>query len=79
MAVVDADVGMSLKAFVFLIMIWQSPDIGPTVVALWIDILLAIVPGGHQYNSIERTADRANSQGGLTRFSKNRAQWFDVQ
>ena len=33
-AVVDAEVGMSLKAFVFLIITWQSPDIGPTVVAL---------------------------------------------
>jgi hypothetical protein len=29
---------------VFLIMTWQRPDMGPTVVALWIDILLAIVP-----------------------------------
>ena len=39
-----ADEGDSLKAFVFLIMTWHRPDIGPTVVALWIDILLAIVP-----------------------------------
>ena len=46
-AVVDEELGMSLNEFVFLIMTWQSPDIGPTVVALWIDILLAIVPGCH--------------------------------
>ncbi len=37
----DAD---SLKALVFLMMTWQSPDSGPTVVALCIEILLAIVP-----------------------------------
>jgi hypothetical protein len=48
-AVVAAELGMSLKEFVFLIITWQRPDIGPTVVALWIDILLAIVPGGHEY------------------------------
>jgi hypothetical protein len=41
---IEADDANSLNAFVFLMMTWQRPDIGPTVVALWIDILLAIVP-----------------------------------
>ena len=30
----DAELDMSLQAFVFLIITWQRPDIGPTVVAL---------------------------------------------
>jgi hypothetical protein len=34
----------SLKALVFLMMTWHIPDIGPTVMALWIDILRATVP-----------------------------------
>jgi hypothetical protein len=40
----EAGAAGSLEAFVFLIMTWQSPDIGLTVVALCIDILLAMVP-----------------------------------
>jgi len=40
----DAECGMSLNAVVFLIMTWCRPVIWPTVVALCIDIRLAILP-----------------------------------
>jgi hypothetical protein len=40
----DAEWGILLREFVFLMITWQSPDFGPTVVALWMEILLAIVP-----------------------------------
>ena len=40
----EAGATSSLETFVFLMMTWQSPDIGSTVVALCIDILLAMVP-----------------------------------
>lgn len=35
---------LSLNAFVFLIITWQRLVWGPTVVARWIEILLAMVP-----------------------------------
>lgn len=34
----------SFRALVFLMMTWQRGDFGPTVVALWIDSLRAMVP-----------------------------------
>jgi hypothetical protein len=49
MEVPDVAWSMLLLACVCFIMTWQSPDIGPTVVALWIEILLAMVPSGSQY------------------------------
>lgn len=45
---IDADVvecGTSLKELVFLMMTWHRAVAGPTVVALWIEIRLATVPG----------------------------------
>ncbi len=41
---IETDDALSLNAFVFLMMTWQRPVFGPTVVARWIDILRAIVP-----------------------------------
>ena len=48
---IEADATGSLTAVVFLIMTWQRPDVDPTVVALWMDILLAIVPWDYQQRS----------------------------
>lgn len=38
----------SLHALVFLMITWKRPVIDPTVVALWIDSLLAVVPTSRQ-------------------------------
>jgi hypothetical protein len=46
----DDAFGISLDAFVFLIMTCERPDIGPTVVALWIDTRLATVPEECQWS-----------------------------
>ena len=37
-------VAVSLSALVFLMMTWQSGDLGPTVVARWIDMRRTEVP-----------------------------------
>ena len=39
------DAGASLITLVFLRITWHNGDLGPTVVALCIDIFLAMVPG----------------------------------
>lgn len=56
MHVVDA---VSLDECVFFMMTWQRPVVGPTVVALCIEILLAIVPSICQYLSLRSRGTQA--------------------
>ena len=44
MAAFVEETDASFSALVFLMMTWQRGDFGPTVVALWIDSLRAMVP-----------------------------------
>ena len=44
MAAFVEETDVSFSALVFLMMTWQRGDFGPTVVALWIDSLRAMVP-----------------------------------
>lgn len=63
----------SLQAFVFFMITWQRL-VGPTVVARCIDILRAIVP-----NSCQSLKKPTWLPGVITRLSKNRTKWFDLQ
>lgn len=44
MAAFVEETDASLRALVFFMITWQRGDLGPTVVALWMDSLRAMVP-----------------------------------
>jgi hypothetical protein len=75
--VVDAEFGMSLLAFVFFIITWESPEIDPTVVARWMEILLAIVP--HRDVSTEKFPSCSSYGSGRTITARSTYQAFQRQ
>lgn len=73
MVALDED-NASLSTLVFLTMTWHSGVFGPTVVALWIDILRAIVPWAD--NQRHRSGEGMSVP---TLLSKYSAEALDVQ